>query len=187
MPPATWWVLTSESLRGALGLLAPTPPTCDGSPDLPGRLLAHLDGRLLTIPGRVGGADQVGGILQGALAEARTAHCRSVPCPGTHPSVRPSGAPGWSPLPTAPDSSGRGLTWRECCHGHPCRGPWPRELPLSDPRPSCHHHFQVEDPPGLASCPRLVSQLWGPWTLPHGGQQPCIPGNPSTWCPGHWA
>lgn len=32
-------------------------PACDGSPDLPGCLLAHLDGRLLTVPGCMGGAE----------------------------------------------------------------------------------------------------------------------------------
>ena len=48
----------------------PTRPTCDGSPDLPGRLLTHLDGGLLAVPGRMRGADQVGRVLQGALAKA---------------------------------------------------------------------------------------------------------------------
>lgn len=49
---------------------SPAPPTCDGSPDLPGRLLTHLDGGLLAVPGRMRGADQVGRVLQGALAKA---------------------------------------------------------------------------------------------------------------------
>lgn len=52
---------------------AQVPPatlTCDGSPDFPGCLLPHLDGRLLAVPGRVGGADQVGCVLQRALAKA---------------------------------------------------------------------------------------------------------------------
>lgn len=49
--------------------VAPT-PTCDGSADLPCRLLSHLNGRLLAVPCSMGGADEVGCILQGALAKA---------------------------------------------------------------------------------------------------------------------
>lgn len=52
---------------------AQVPPatlTCDGSPDFPGCLLPHLDGCLLAVPGRVRGADQVGCVLQRALAKA---------------------------------------------------------------------------------------------------------------------
>lgn len=44
--------------------------TCDGSADLSGGRFSHFQGRLLTVPGSVGGADQVGCILQRALGKA---------------------------------------------------------------------------------------------------------------------
>lgn len=66
----------------------PTLPTCDGSPDLPGCLLTHLDGGLLAVPGRMRGADQVGRVLQGALAKAAErseAKDESLTLAGAHP------------------------------------------------------------------------------------------------------
>lgn len=104
VPP--WWVLSPSAPnlcpapRPAPTALArawapplpcpqpPTLPTCDGSPDLPGCLLTHLDGGLLAVPGRMRGADQVGRVLQGALAKAAErseAKDESLTLAGAHP------------------------------------------------------------------------------------------------------
>lgn len=45
--------------------------TCDGSADLGGGGLAHLQRRLLAVPGGVRRADQIGGVLQGTLRKAK--------------------------------------------------------------------------------------------------------------------
>lgn len=45
-------------------------PTSDGPTDLRGGSFPHLQRRLLTVPRCVGGADQIGGVLQGPLGEA---------------------------------------------------------------------------------------------------------------------
>lgn len=92
----------------------PAALTCDGSPDLPGRLLPHLDGGLFAVPGRVGGADQVRRILQGALAKATngTEQVRvvwKVPDPAwthTSPLCQTRGPEDGQTCPRAPDSSG---------------------------------------------------------------------------------
>lgn len=47
--------------------------TGDGSPDLGGRRLPHLQRGLLAVPGCVRCADQVGGVFQWALSKT-TAH-----------------------------------------------------------------------------------------------------------------
>ena len=46
--------------------------TCDGTANLPSGLFPGLDGGLLTVPGGVRSTDQVGGVLQRALAETET-------------------------------------------------------------------------------------------------------------------
>jgi len=46
--------------------------TGDGSPDLGGRGLPHLQRRLLAVPRCVRRADQVGGVFQGALRKTAT-------------------------------------------------------------------------------------------------------------------
>lgn len=88
-PPARAWGRPDSHAPHPAGR-GPDPPTCDGSPDLPGRLLTHLDGGLLAVPGRMRGADQVGRILQGALAKAAQrseAKGQSLILAGAHPSL----------------------------------------------------------------------------------------------------
>ena len=46
--------------------------TGNGSPDLSGCCLSHLQRGLLAVPGGVWGADQIGGILQRALGKAES-------------------------------------------------------------------------------------------------------------------
>lgn len=53
--------------------------TRNSSPDLPRRLLPHLNGGLLAVPGRVRGADQVGGVFKRTLAETVT-HTHTCSC-----------------------------------------------------------------------------------------------------------
>lgn len=52
--------------------------TSDGSPDLGGGRLPHLQGGLLTVPGCVWRADQVGGVFQRALSKTTTHTCGEV-------------------------------------------------------------------------------------------------------------
>jgi len=53
-------------------------PTCHSPSDLPGCLLSHLQGCLLTVPGSMWCADQIRGILQRTLTETGTCTAQSV-------------------------------------------------------------------------------------------------------------
>ena len=49
--------------------------TCNRPADLARRLFSHLYGGLLAVPGRMWGADQIGGVLQRPLTEAEREGC----------------------------------------------------------------------------------------------------------------
>lgn len=156
----------------------PATLTCDGSPDFPGCLLPHLDGRLLAVPGRVGGADQVGCILQGALAEAAegTKQLRvGWRVPGPAWNHTPAGVRPGDPSVVKPATDSHSSREESQLEGQaPARpageGVRPRSNRLPDNR--------ADAPSGASYCPRRASRAWGLYRQATRGS-----GAPFTWVP----
>lgn len=157
-------------------------PTCDGSADLPCRLLSHLDGSLLAVPRSVGGADKIGCILQGALAKAGNSTAWSVQpeCCGW---VRGGSGwalePLWGALPGTHRPHGPAPLGRRA--EHKSSAPGPSDTPGAPDSSGCGSPKDLISkplgggalmgghaglaPPGRRSCSprscRLVLPLWG--------------------------